>query len=96
MLSDISNNTYTFRQALNYCQNLTEGGHSDWRLPEVQEVFRLVGQGGVVIANPNLGDWTWASGNPGGSTVTYIYYRLSDMAQNSGSFSSSFKVRCVR
>jgi hypothetical protein len=35
-------NTYTWKDALAYCENLTLGGHDDWRLPTIKELSSLV------------------------------------------------------
>ena len=32
----------TWEEALGYCENLSLGGHSDWRLPNVRELETLV------------------------------------------------------
>ena len=34
--------TYTWRGAGTYCDNLTEGGYSDWRLPNINELRTLI------------------------------------------------------
>jgi hypothetical protein len=39
---DTAPNTYTWDQAISYCENLTLGGHSDWRLPTIKELSTLV------------------------------------------------------
>ena len=35
-------NTRTFEEAKNYCSACTDGGHSDWRLPDIHEIHLLV------------------------------------------------------
>ena len=36
------NNTYTWKDALNYCENLSLGNYSDWRIPNPKELERIV------------------------------------------------------
>ena len=35
-------NTYTWQEALDYCEGLTLGGHADWRLPNMKELCSLL------------------------------------------------------
>lgn len=35
-------NTYTWEEAKEYCDNLVQGGHDDWRLPTAKELASLV------------------------------------------------------
>jgi hypothetical protein len=46
--------TYTWQQALAYCENLTLGGHGDWRLPNRNELQTLVD-----YSRYNASDFYW-------------------------------------
>ncbi len=37
--------TYTWQEALQYCENLTLAGHNDWRLPNVRELQSILDYG---------------------------------------------------
>ena len=37
-----SDHTMNWEEAFKYCDNLTEDGHSDWRLPTISELRRLI------------------------------------------------------
>jgi hypothetical protein len=62
----------SWEQAVSYCENLTLGGHSNWRLPTVRELATLVDEAQVAPAinrtafpNTHYGarsnNWYWAS-----------------------------------
>lgn len=40
--SDLSVNEMTWDDAKEYCENLTEGGYTDWRLPNINELRTLI------------------------------------------------------
>lgn len=40
--SDISNKGISWKNAVDYCKQLREGGHSDWRLPDIDELRTIV------------------------------------------------------
>jgi hypothetical protein len=41
----MSDGTYSWQQAEDYCENLALGGYDDWRLPTIQELSTLVDSG---------------------------------------------------
>ena len=58
----------TWSQALAYCEALTYGGFSDWRLPNVLELSGLISNSNVRFpdmpsdlfwSSTNVGDWAW-------------------------------------
>jgi len=65
--------TYTWEQALSYCENLTLGGHSDWRLPNRNELQSIVDYSRY---NPAI-DTTYFPG-----TVASIYWSSTTYASN--------------
>lgn len=46
--------THTWADGVNYCANLTEGGHTDWRLPYAWELIKLQ-KSGFTTGSPELG-----------------------------------------
>lgn len=38
----VTSSTYTWEEALEYCESLTLGGYSDWRLPDIVELQTLI------------------------------------------------------
>ena len=78
----ISDGTYTWQQAVAYCDNLTLGGYDDWRLPTIQELSMLV-DSGVSLSSPTVSPTIDATFFP--DTRTDVYYWTSTaFAGNSG------------
>jgi len=81
--------------AVSYCNNLIEGGYSDWRLPTLGETATSSGMGGNGV--PSCSGWTWTfTVNHG-----YIRYVWSGSTVNGyyiGGINGYyvFWVRCVR
>ena len=78
-----------WKSAVKYCENLNEGGHSDWRLPDIDELRTLVqncqgtGTGGTCKAsakNNCLSDNCWKESDCAGcsKSSSTIYSELGD------------------
>ena len=46
--SEKAPNEMKWKDALNYCKNLNEGGHNDWRLPNIDELRTLIKAPGTI------------------------------------------------
>ncbi len=55
-VSQRSENSLTFMEALNYCASLNESGYSDWRMPSLDEVLNYISVEG--ITSTNMSTWT--------------------------------------
>jgi len=86
-ISDEAPSTMVFKNAVQYCENLDEDGHSDWRLPTLQEAAYFTGS----VDNDNF-FWT-LSESPGMDFATnqnYISFRLSDGKWRNGGTTKFF------
>lgn len=97
-----------FIGALIYCRNLTEGGHTDWRMPTQDDFEHMLQDDAVVLPTSpnNLHYWlnfesTYSSSSNGASQFKYTYFfvnnNLSDSyyAQYSTTSSTPYAI-CVR
>jgi hypothetical protein len=103
---DYSDNSDTIKQAkwtdaIDYCENLILGGHSDWRLPNKKELLSIVDYGqynppiNAVFTKTTSNDY-WSSTTPAYYTdyawvVSFYKGRTSYYGK-----SNSYYVRCVR
>ena len=95
--------TYTWSEALDYCELLDWGGHSDWRLPGDLELLSIVDYSASFLAIDNTAfpatplKWFWSSTTAawGGDLLAwYVYFY-----DGSGHYdykTVSNNVRCVR
>jgi len=50
-ITDESATTMNFGAAVRYCHDLTEGGHTDWKLPSHDELFATLSSGSITVPN---------------------------------------------
>ena len=68
---DTEPGTYSWQDALEYCEGLDLAGHTDWRLPTIRELLSIVNYGRFDPAiDPVFGavsSWYWSSSTDVGS-----------------------------
>ena len=90
--------------AITYCNNLTLGGYSDWRLPNINELHTIVDYTNNTIAftssaTANYINYFWSSTRSKDDPTGQFYRYLSfDGGANDGSIKedSTLNIRCVR
>ena len=94
--------TYTWTNALGYCDTLNWGGHQDWRLPNAKELGSIVNErisspAIYITVFPDRQSWYfWSSssytGSPSGAWRVYFNTGYGDNLDKS----NGYYVRCVR
>ncbi|MBN2823830.1 MAG: DUF1566 domain-containing protein [Campylobacterales bacterium] len=95
---------FSWKEALDYCEDLTFGGYSDWRLPNLNELLSLVDYSKSSPATDSIfthiiNDYYWSSSSAwGGGTFNSSSWRVNfqDGADGIEHKSYSNFVRCVR
>ena len=96
----ISDSTYSWEDAVSYCENLTYAGKSDWRLPNKNELITLVNYDRYKPSSdfPDMpNEFFWSSSTYVVSPVAIWFVNFSNGHTN-GSYKTitHFSVRCVR
>ena len=89
----------TWQQALDYCENLTYAGYSDWRLPDKNELAALVTYAIYDPASsfPNMPSQSfWSSSTLVSNTSNAWHVYFGNGGVGSGSKTNTMYVRCVR
>lgn len=89
----------TWQQALDYCENLTYAGHSDWRLPNKNELASLVNYAKYDPASdfPDMpSQYFWSSSTRSDDTDCAWGVHFGYGGVSSSGKTSSILVRCVR
>ena len=94
-------NDYTWLAALEYCKNLNYAGFSDWRLPNLNELFSLINDDKVSPASDltnvaKMPHWTSTSSMTDPSSALYINFSTGRIGASDKTTSSSRYVKCVR
>ena len=91
-----------WQQATDYCRNLQEVGHSDWRLPTIEELQGIydasANAGGYhVKGNLQLSGWNWSSsrGNASGEAMNF-HFNNGKAYSGGRNYSFSGRALCVR
>ena len=103
--ADAKNITKTWTEAIDYCENLTLGGFSDWRLPNINELKTIVDKSkynhNIVTEVTNLSTvFYWSSTSVAGNSNAASW--LIAMGNGKGGVGHGYKgvetyhVRCVR
>ena len=94
--------TPTWDSALAYCESLSLGGFTDWRLPNLKELKSIAD---MTISNPSINAtyfpntiasyyWSSTSYAPDTTSAWLVYFYIG--STNATNKSSTFYVRCVR
>lgn len=86
-MSTPSPSTLSIAEAVNYCEGLSEGGNTDWRLPSFDEIAYFLG----TVAST---DYVWTKNKTDDQEFAlnqnYVSVRLSDGAWSKGGVRSAF------
>jgi hypothetical protein len=97
--SDIPKRTYS--GAVSYCNSLTLGGYSDWRLPNIDELMSITNKNRFNPAVKNIfsytkSSWYWSSTEYKGDSSDAWFVSFRNGYDYYGSKSDKNYVRCVR
>jgi hypothetical protein len=103
--ANLSGSTMTWYQAIDFCNNLTQGGYSDWRLPNVTELESLINddeansavwlnnQGFTNVQSYYYWSSTTSASYPNVAWVVYMYYGNVSYSNKSYNYYYAWPVR---
>ena len=93
----------TWESAISYCEGLSLGGFTDWRLPNIKELRSIVDSAKSTApainatyfpATVSSNYWSSTSYAPNTSSAWYVYFNAGSVYYNSKTY--GYYVRCVR
>lgn len=100
MMSNESASDMVWGQCLTYCRDLEEGGHSDWRMATVADLYKLMSTDGYTIPQNTSTNWAMLLiDNKGGMQSAYPVHRYQFSVNyfvNTTTHSTTGRARCVR
>ncbi len=98
----LSTSTYTWADAITYCENLTYGGQTDWRLPTRKELATLPDYGrynpaiDTAIFPGTKSNYYWSSSSSVGNiSAAWVVYFYNGIVYDYGK-TNTYYARCVR
>ena len=99
---DAVGSTMKWEAAISYCEVLTLGGHSDWRLPNINELKSIIDRSMVnpaivnTFTNTYGSYWSSTTTYEGNKNNTWIVYFSNGSVNSNNSKGGYARVRCVR
>lgn len=95
MISDESATNYNYREAAQYCRNLTEGGYTDWRMSNIEEFWYVYSYSSNPVPNETSSNYFWLN-ELNGPNQRYYLVELSSGYLAYSVATNLYRARCVR
>jgi hypothetical protein len=96
MISDQSSSTMNYRSACDYCRTLTEGGYTDWYIPNFEQFWYVISSTTAPIPNSTSNVYSWVNQPDGGYGYYILIVNIANGNASRDSGSNPNYVRCVR
>lgn len=104
MISNVSSTTMTWRNCVNYCATLTEGGYSDWRMPTTQDIVSYMSNwdnvknssGAFLTSQPAYAAYIWVGEFYYPSIGNWVIFDESSGHWTNVTYNIIYYCRCVR
>ena len=86
----------TLTAAMRNCAALVQGGHSDWYLPELEDLTYFLSFEGANLPNDNSSNYLWTRTRVNSSSNAFGRFNFTDGNVYYSSGANSYNYRCVR